>query len=61
MGTQVYLAAGRVDPIIPPANTERLAGMLAGYGAEVTLEWFPVGHQLTSADLDAAREWLRRH
>jgi predicted esterase len=61
MGTQVYLAAGRVDPIIPPANTERLAGMLKGYGAEVTLEWFPVGHQLTGADVDAAREWLRRH
>lgn len=58
-GTRVFLAAGQHDPIIPGANTERLAGMLRGYGADVTLVWFPVGHQLTRADVDAAKGWLR--
>lgn len=58
-GTRVLLTAGRMDPIIPPANTERLAGMLGEFGAEVRLDWFPVGHQLTREDVDAAREWTR--
>lgn len=57
-GARVLLGAGRMDPIIEPANTEQLARMLGEYGADVTLEWFPVGHQLTRADVDAAREWL---
>lgn len=57
-GARVFIGAGRMDPIITPANTEQLARMLGDYGADVTLEWFPVGHQLTRADVDAARDWL---
>lgn len=57
-GTRVFLAGGQHDPIIPPANTERLAGILRSAGAEVALRWSPVGHQLTRADVDAARAWL---
>jgi predicted esterase len=58
-GTQVFIAAGEHDPIIPPANSERLAELLRSAGADVTLRWFPVGHQLTRADVDASRDWLR--
>lgn len=57
-GTRVFLAAGERDPIIPPANTERLAGLLQSARAEVTLRWSPVGHQLTRDDVDASRAWL---
>ncbi len=57
-GTRVFLAAGERDPIIPPANTERLAGLLRSAGAEVTLRWSPAGHQLTRDDVDASRAWL---
>lgn len=57
-GTRVFLAAGERDPIIPPANTERLAGLLQSAGADVTLRWSPVGHQLTRDDVDASRDWL---
>ncbi len=57
-GTRVFLAAGERDPIIPPANTERLAGLLQSAGADVTLRWSPVGHQLTRDDVDASRAWL---
>ena len=58
VGTRVFLAAGEHDPIIPRANTERLAALLREAGAEVTLRWAPVGHQLTRDDVDAARAWL---
>lgn len=57
-GTRVFLAGGQHDPIITPANTERLAELLRASGAEVALHWSPVGHQLTRADVDAARAWL---
>lgn len=57
-GTRVFLAAGERDPIIPPPNTERLAAILREAGADVTLRWAPVGHQLTRDDVDAARAWL---
>lgn len=56
-GTRVFIAAGEHDPIIPPSNTERLAAMLRGAGAEVELRWAPVGHQLTREDVDASRAW----
>lgn len=56
-GTRVFLAGGMQDPIIPPSNTERLAELLRSAGADVALHWSPVGHQLTRADVDAAREW----
>lgn len=58
-GARVYIGAGQQDPIINPSNTEQLAELLRGHGADVTLQWFPVGHQLTRDDVDAARDWLR--
>jgi predicted esterase len=57
-GTRVFIAAGEHDPIIPPSNSERLAQMLRDAGADVTLRWSPVGHQLTREDVDASRAWL---
>jgi phospholipase/carboxylesterase len=57
-GTRVFIAAGEHDPIIPPDNSERLAAMLRDAGADVTLRWAPVGHQLTRDDVDASRAWL---
>lgn len=58
-GTRVLIVAGERDPIIPPSNSERLAGMLKDAGADVTLHWSPVGHQLTRNDVDVSRDWLR--
>ncbi|MBX3133476.1 MAG: alpha/beta hydrolase [Gemmatimonadaceae bacterium] len=57
-GTRVFIAAGEQDPIIPPSNSQRLAELLQSAGADVTLHWSPVGHQLTRADVDASRAWL---
>jgi predicted esterase len=59
-GIRVFLASGTSDPIIPRANTERLAAMLEQAGADVSLQCSPAGHQLTSQDIDAARQWLAK-
>ena len=57
-GTPVYLGAGRFDPIIPAANSARLAALLDDSGARTTLEWQPTGHQLAPTELDRVRQWL---
>jgi predicted esterase len=55
---KVFMSAGRQDPLVAPANTQRLADLLKQYGADVTLRWTEGGHSLTAADVDAAAEWM---
>jgi predicted esterase len=57
-GVDVFLAAGRTDPIIPAANTEQLAALLAERGATVDLQWIDGGHGLTQADVSLAKAWM---
>jgi predicted esterase/catechol 2,3-dioxygenase-like lactoylglutathione lyase family enzyme len=59
-GTAVFLGAGRNDPIVPAKETERLAELLVGAGAEVTVHWSPGGHAVSDGEIAAAREWLVR-
>ena len=56
-GVDVFLSAGRADPIVDPANSQRLADMLRAANANVVLRWKPGGHQLTRDDVDAATAW----
>lgn len=58
--TPVYLAAGEADEMVPPENTERLAGLLREAGAEVTLDWQPGGHSIGREEIEAARDWLTK-
>jgi len=57
-GMPVFLAAGRRDTMIPPANTERLAEILQQAGADLDLRWKPVGHPLTYEEIEEARGWV---
>ena len=57
-GTPVLIANGRVDPLVPVAETDRLAALLRSAGAEVTLQWHQAGHQLVHDDIEQARAWL---
>ena len=57
-GMPVFLAAGRMDRMIPPDNTQRLAEILTGAGADVDLRWRNVGHPLTYEEVGEAREWI---
>jgi predicted esterase len=58
-GVPVFLAAGRLDGLIPPGESQGLAHLLESAGALVTMSWQPGGHQLTRAEAEAARQWLQ--
>jgi len=45
-GISVFLAAGRMDRMIPPDKTERLAEILTVAGADLDLRWRNTGHAL---------------
>ena len=57
-GTSVFIGAGRADPLVPAAQTERLAELLRETGANVTLHWEPGGHAVSENEVTAARRWL---
>lgn len=58
-GARVLVAAGAADPYSPEGMTEALAGVLTAAGAETQVAVQPAGHELTTADIDVARAWLR--
>lgn len=60
-GVAVFLGAGRRDSMVDPAESERLQRLLESGGASVTLQWQAGGHELTQADLDAAKQWFLRN
>jgi len=55
---RIWIGGGAHDPIIPASNTQELVEMLRSSGADVTIRFFQSGHELTSDDVDLAREWL---
>ncbi len=57
---RVWIGAGDNDPIIPASEAKQLAELLRTASADVTIRFFQSGHQLTSDDVDLAREWLTR-
>ena len=56
----VLIEAGLRDLIVPKDQPEVLAEILRRGRARVTLEWREAGHQLTPADIGAARSWLEQ-
>lgn len=54
----IFISAGSFDPIVPASNTKELVELLRSAGADVTIRFFQSGHELTSNDVDLAREWL---
>ncbi len=57
-GLPVFMAAGRMDQMIPPDNTQRLAEILQEAGANVDLRWRDTGHGLTYEEIGEAKDWL---
>ena len=55
---RVWIGAGDSDPIIPASEAKQLAELLRSAEADVTIRFFQSGHELTSDDVDLAREWL---
>ena len=57
-GTSVFIGAGRMDPMVPAAQSEQLAELLRAAGADVTLYWHPGGHSVTPDEIEAAQRWI---
>ena len=57
-GKPVLVLSGAMDPFAPAPNVARLVTALQGAGAVVTHRTLPAGHELSQADLTAARSWL---
>ena len=53
--SKVWIGAGKNDPIVPVDQTTTLATVFASAGAKVQLDWFTHGHQLSQAELQAAK------
>ncbi|HET7622880.1 MAG TPA: VOC family protein [Gemmatimonadaceae bacterium] len=58
-GTSVFIGAGRNDPMVRAEEVERLAEILRGAGAEVTVHWESGGHAVTEREIEAARDWMQ--
>lgn len=54
----VFISAGSFDPIVPASNTKELVELLRKCGADVEIRFLQSGHELTTADVDTARQWL---
>jgi phospholipase/carboxylesterase len=57
-GHSVVISAGRLDPIIPLENAQRLTALLQQAGATVKLEVQQASHGLVQQDLAVARSFL---
>jgi phospholipase/carboxylesterase len=57
-GMPIFLAAGRMDQMIAPENTERLSEILDEASADLDLRWRNTGHTLTYEEVAEAKEWL---
>jgi predicted esterase len=60
-GAPVLIAAGEMDVIATPPQTNGLAELLRKCGADVEVVIQPAGHQLMQDDVEAARRWFARH
>jgi phospholipase/carboxylesterase len=57
-GTPVFLAAGRMDLVIPQERVERAAARLRDGGLDVTYDTYPTGHGATDAEIVDVGEWV---
>ena len=58
-GKQIFLAAGGDDAIIPTKDVQNLEHHFKAAGGDVTLNLAEADHNLTRADIEAARDWLK--
>jgi phospholipase/carboxylesterase len=55
---KILMINGRLDPIVPTENAERLAGIFRTAGASVEQVMLETGHQITPDDVTASQKWL---
>lgn len=57
-GAGVLISAGRMDPIVPADNVERLVELFEAANAKVALRWQPAAHNLLPSEMREAADWL---
>jgi predicted esterase len=57
-GVRVLVSAARRDPIVSQPETGRLVKIFEAAGADVTVNWYRGGHELSQDDVDAASSWV---
>ena len=57
-GVPVLILAARHDEMMSADQPQRLAALLLGAGANVTLDWQDAGHGLGATDVTKAKDWL---
>lgn len=57
-GKKIFVSAGERDPIVPTQNVEQLVEQMKSLGAEVAVNWYFGGHELTHTEIELARDWL---
>jgi predicted esterase len=57
-GVNVFISAGKRDPLVAPPETQRLADLLSSAKAAVSVRFTEGGHTLTDADVAAGADWL---
>lgn len=60
-GLQIFIGAGKNDPICAPEESEALQRQLEAAGGTVSLWWGHAGHSLTQDELVAAKNWYTKH
>ncbi|WLR49504.1 alpha/beta hydrolase [Halobacillus litoralis] len=58
-GLPVFIGAGENDPICPAQETKDLEELLTKAGANVTVHWERMGHQLTENEVKTAADWYK--
>ncbi|REJ09756.1 alpha/beta hydrolase [Halobacillus trueperi] len=58
-GLPVFIGAGENDPICPSQETKDLEELLTEAGADVTVHWERMGHQLTENEVKTAADWYK--
>lgn len=56
----VLMAHGTADPVIPLALAERSAERLSALGVELSWRTYPMGHEVSRAEIEDISHWLER-
>ena len=59
-GKEVFIAAGKNDPMCPAQESIDLETLLEEANAEVKVHWENNGHQLTLTEVEAAAAWYKQ-
>jgi len=57
--TPVFLAAGRMDLVIPQERVKRAAARLRDAGLDVAYNTYPTGHGATDPEIEEVSDWIR--